>query len=100
MGGLQGDICTTDWSGMLGALGLNASGVREQFQLSRAAQPETIVVHVDDTEVAEDPANGWTYDVATWYLTFHGTGIPPRGSVVTVDYTVDPSRTAPDTTSP
>jgi hypothetical protein len=100
MGGLQGDICTSDWSGMLGGLGLNATGIREQFQLSKAAQPETIVVYVDETEVPEDPANGWTYDVASWYLTFHGSSIPPRGATITVDYTVDPSRVAPEGTTP
>ncbi len=96
MGGLPGDICLVDWSGMLGALGLNAIGIRERFQLSRAAQPDTIVVHVDDVEVVEDPTNGWTYDAPTWYLTFHGDAIPERGATIAVDYTVDPSEVEPD----
>jgi hypothetical protein len=95
-GGLVGDICQSDWSTMLGDLGLNATGIRTRFQLSDAAQPETIVVHVDDTEVPSDPTNGWTYDEASWYLEFHGTSIPPRGSAISATYTVQPGAPAPE----
>ena len=33
-GGLVGDICRTEWNGMMSDLGLNATGIRSQFQLS------------------------------------------------------------------
>jgi hypothetical protein len=95
-GGLHGDICQSDWSSMLGDLGLNATGIHTRFQLSRAAQPETLEVYVDETAIAEDPTNGWTYDADTWFLEMHGDGIPPRGSSLAVTYTVDPSRTSPE----
>jgi hypothetical protein len=96
MGGLQGNICSSDWTGMLGSIGLNAAGIREEFQLSRAAQVDTLVVLVNDVEVVEDPTNGWTYDVPSWTLSFHGTGIPPRGATIVVEYTVDVSKVDPE----
>lgn len=93
-GGLVGDICQTDWDGMLTSLGLNATGIRTQFQLSAAAVPDTIQVWVDDEEWAEDPVNGWTYDEATWFLSFHEQ-VPPRGSTISVQYTVQPGVAEP-----
>jgi hypothetical protein len=98
-GGLAGDICRSDWSTVLTNLGLNATGIRTSFQLSRAAQPDTLVVQVDGVEVAEDPTDGWTYDVPTWYVTFHGASVPPRGSVITAEYTIDGSRSEPEVTA-
>lgn len=95
MGGLVGDLCSADWSAIMGRLGLNAGGIRESFKLTKAAQPDTIVVYVDETEVASDPTNGWTYDENTWVLSFHGAAIPPRGSSVAVEYTVVPGVDAP-----
>jgi hypothetical protein len=89
-GGLVGDICQSDWSTMLGDLGLNATGIRTRFQTTEAAKPETIEVWVDEVPVATDPIDGWTYDESTWYLEFHGAGIPARGSEITAKYTVQP----------
>lgn len=97
MGGLVGDICKSDWSGILGDLGLTATGIHRMFQLTQAAQIDTIEVTVDETAVAQDPANGWTYDELTWWLEFHGTAIPPRGSELSVKYTVDPGKLEPET---
>ncbi|MEQ1564003.1 MAG: hypothetical protein ABMA64_00070 [Myxococcota bacterium] len=98
-GGLVGDICQSDWSQMLGDLGLNATGIRTQFQLSYAAQPDTLEVYVDDEKVPGDPVNGWTYDEPSWYLEFHGDAIPPRGSAVSATYTVQPGAPSPVVTS-
>jgi hypothetical protein len=97
MGGLVGDICDSDWSGVLGDLGLTATGIHTMFQLSQAAQMDTIVVTVDEVEVAEDAADGWTYNELTWWLEFHGTSVPARGSQITVKYTVDPGKLEPET---
>jgi hypothetical protein len=96
-GGLVGDICLSDWSGMLKDLGLNATGIRTQFQLTAAAKPETLDVKVDGESVAASDTDGWTYDEPTWMLEFHGAAIPPRGSVVTATYTVQPGVLAPST---
>lgn len=97
-GGLIGDICRTEWNGMLGDLGLNATGIRTSFQLSSAAQPDTLQVFVDDVEVPNDPQRGYTYDEASWFITFHKDAIPPRGSSVSASYTVDPGRLEPEVT--
>lgn len=87
-GGLVGDICDQDWSGILYDLGLNATGINTSFQLSHGARPETLVVRIEDVEVAEGQRDGWTYDELTYVITFHGEAIPPRGSVITVEYTI------------
>jgi hypothetical protein len=87
-GGFVGDICGADWGAMMTSLGLNASGVRSSFLLSKGAKPETITVQVDGAEVFESPSAGWTYDATTWYLTFHGAAVPARGAEIIVKYTV------------
>lgn len=87
-GGLIGDICQSNWSNMLTDLGLNATGIRVSFQLSDAAQPDTLEVTVDEVDVPEDPENGWSYDPETWFITFHNDAIPPRGSEVAARYAI------------
>lgn len=94
-GGLIGDICESDYSSILADLGLTASGIRSQFQLSSAARPETLQVTIDGGEVLEDPDEGWTYDPDTWFVTFHGGAIPPRDSYVEATYTIQPGVPAP-----
>ncbi|MEZ4321431.1 MAG: hypothetical protein R3F61_28425 [Myxococcota bacterium] len=94
-GGSVNNICEGDWSAMLTDLGLNATGVLDRFQLSNAAKPETLEVFVDDVPVSESNRNGWTYDPDTWYLTFADLAIPPRGSVVVANYTVQPGQPRP-----
>jgi len=94
LGGLVGNICDTDYSGIMGDLGLNATGIVTSFQLTEAPDPDTIEVHVADSDgtndviVPPDPANGWTFDVDTNYLTFNGTSVPARATVITATYTV------------
>jgi len=87
-GGSVGDICTSNWSGMLGDLGLTATGVRTSFQTSRAARPETLKVFVDEVEVLESETDGWTYNSDTWYVTFGANAIPERDAEIYATYTV------------
>ncbi len=87
-GGTVGDICTSDWSSMLADLGLTATGVRTSFQTSFAARPETLKVFVDEEEVMEDETDGWTYDSATWYVTFGPNAIPERDAEIYAEYTI------------
>ena len=79
----------------LADLGLNASGIRTQFQLSAAAKPETLQVFVDDEEVPEDPQRGWTYDPETWFVRFNKDAVPPRGSTISARYTIQPGVPSP-----
>jgi hypothetical protein len=59
------------------------------FRLTDAAVPDTLEVVVDDQRVESDPSSGWTYDPATWEVTFHGDSVPPRGSRFEISYDVD-----------
>lgn len=90
VGGVIGDICTADWSGMLSTMGLTATGIVRDFPLTSAAVPESLVVTVDAAPVLEDERDGWTYDVASATLTFHGLGVPERGAEIVVEYEVQP----------
>lgn len=90
MGGILGDICSTEYGTIMYDLGLNASGVRSTFQLSYTAKEDTLEVYVDEVLVPEDPqkTNGWTYDDESNYLTFWGQAIPARGSTIVANYTI------------
>jgi hypothetical protein len=93
-GGLLGKICDANWDTMLGDLGLNAIGILEAFTLSEPAETESIHVFVDlqtgvpEYEVPTGDVNGWTYDWTYQTLQFHGTAVPPRGSVIRVEYDI------------
>lgn len=94
-GGLVGDVCDSDWSSMMGDLGLTASGIRSSFRLTNAAVPDTLQVFVNDVEVFEDSFLGWTYNPDTWFIDFHGPGVPERSSEIYATYTVLPGATPP-----
>lgn len=89
-GGQIGNICDGDWSTMLAALGLYATGVIDSFQLSNGVKDGTLEVFVDDAI-----ATGWTYDADTWFIQFDANSVPPRGSVITATYTVRPGQPRP-----
>jgi len=94
-GGSVNNICEGDWGEMLTNLGLNASGVIEQFQLSKAAKPETLEVYVDDVLIPQELRSGYSYDETTWYIRFAPSAVPPRGSVIVANYTVQPGQPSP-----
>ncbi len=87
-GGLVGNICESDWSGILYDLGLNAVGIHTTFELEHGAVVGTLVVRVDDVAVPESDIDGWTYDSEYYTITFHGSAIPERGSVIEAEYEV------------
>ncbi|MCB9761576.1 MAG: hypothetical protein H6739_17160 [Alphaproteobacteria bacterium] len=87
-GGIVGNICDSDYSHIMGNLGLSVSGVLNTFQLTCAAVQDTISVVVDEDEIPGDPSIGWTYDSAYWMIRFDGSYLPPRGSTISVEYEV------------
>ena len=87
-GGVQGDICDTDFSSIMAELGLQAGGMSASFILEHFAVLESIEVWIDDETLGPDPDDGWTYDEAYHVIHFHGAGIPPRGSRIQVRYEV------------
>jgi hypothetical protein len=96
MGGNLGNICEADYSPVLEVLGQHASGIRETFELTARPKLDTLKVEIDagegEIEVLEGETDGWTYDEATNYLTFHGAAIPPRSARIAATYTAVPGR--------
>lgn len=88
MGGIVGNICNPDYSGIMEDLGLAVAGEITVFNLSYAAVPETIEVTVDDEVIPESEADGWTYDAEYRQIRFDGSFVPPRGSGITVAYEI------------
>ncbi len=93
LGGVREDICQTEYSTVMNALGQVASGILTVFTLSSAAVEDTIEVTVTPdggapAAVARDEVNGWTYDAQYAQVTFHGTGVPPRGATIEISYEV------------
>jgi hypothetical protein len=96
LGGVSANICETDYSVIMDALGEVATGILTVFQLSKAAVEETIEVTVQVDEDAEPievapletGADGWTYIEEYAQIELHGAAIPPRGAIIKVRYDV------------
>jgi hypothetical protein len=99
LGGVRADICSTDYSSIMAALGQVASGILTVFQLEKAAIEESIEVRVAPSEGEEmrvvpklDEAggvlDGWSYISDYAQIEFHGTEIPARGSYIEVSYEI------------
>lgn len=86
LGGQFESICTQSWMQMLQNIGLDVFQLRRAWTLSRPADPSSIVVRVNGSMVPQNGTNGWTFDVASNTLTFHGTAIPAPGGTVEVQY--------------
>jgi hypothetical protein len=87
-GGLQEDICESDFGGLMADLGLQAGGMTTSFILDNYAVESSIKVWVDENEVFQSAENGWTYDDEYHVVHFHGEGVPPRGSRIQIQYEV------------
>ena len=111
-GGLQ-NLCDPDFDAVFDQLGATAAGLKHNFRLATAPDLSTLVVSVrapcdvkraalaacaqvsDECSEAE-PAlvcspkqaaqDGWTYDGQTQSIVFTGAAVPPRGSLVEVQY--------------
>lgn len=96
MNGRWQSICESDWSGMMGQLGLDSVGLQVEFFLSRAADPSGLSVCVRQTGpsspctpvamAAEGAATGWFYDPEANSIVFNAGSVPPRGARIEVDY--------------
>lgn len=95
LGGVTADICSTDYSAIMDALGMVASGILTTFQLEHSAIEDTIQVFVtpdggERVEVAKDETevNGWTYISEYAQIAFWGDAVPPRGAFIEVTYEI------------
>ncbi|MBS2023834.1 MAG: hypothetical protein JST92_15630 [Deltaproteobacteria bacterium] len=90
-GGIATSICDADYTPALAKLGLQASGLRSDFPLSRAPLAGAVDVRVDGAEVAQG-AGTWSYVKCENHLPANVVRFvtpPVPGSKVTVSYNVD-----------
>ncbi|MEM6366956.1 MAG: choice-of-anchor D domain-containing protein [Myxococcota bacterium] len=85
-GGIFFNICEEDWSPILTQLGLDTFQPRDQFGLSKVADPLTLQVFVDGLAVSADAIDGYEYDSRTNLITFNGSSVPGPGARVEVTY--------------
>lgn len=88
-GGIFDSICNEDFSPMVQELGLNISGLRGDFFLSRYPDELTLEVHVD----SEVQTEGWIYDCDLNKIVFAPEYLPPSQSQIDVSYSVMPRPT-------
>lgn len=80
-GGIVYSICEEDWDPILTSLGLEASGLKKQFFLSKIPVIDTINVTVEG--VAE---SRWTYNSTSNSILFDDDAVPDEGEVIVVEY--------------
>lgn len=79
-------VCSASWINLLQNIGLDVFALRTSWSLSRPADPATISVRVNGNPVPQNGTNGWTFDVLTNVVTFHGTAVPPPGAQIEIQY--------------
>ncbi|MCG3172095.1 MAG: hypothetical protein GMKNLPBB_00240 [Myxococcota bacterium] len=84
-GGLQGNLCASDFSKDLESLGFSAAGLKERFPLSDAPEPDTLRVEVDGKQV-DPPA--WSYQADKNVVVFARNSIPKSNATVKISYTL------------
>jgi Cys-rich repeat protein len=89
--GLFHSICSSNWSGLMGALGEQMAEPLRTFALSRQPAPQTLSVTVNGASVPEASTayapDGWTYEPGTNLVWFGVQVLPPLGSVLRISYT-------------
>ena len=88
LGGLVADICESDYLQIMDDVGSRISEPQRAFFLTHSPVEESIVVLVDDVELAPDPVQGWTFDGALDSINFTGDYVPAFGSVIRVGYDI------------
>ncbi len=107
VGGIEWDICSTDYASLLTELGLQAAGLKSEFFLSLVPVPDSIKVKVtapDGTETPFAEGTDWTYSQPRNSISFT-TYVPDALAVVHISYDVlstsgDPSVSVTDTATP
>lgn len=82
-GGTLGSLCD-DFGNTLEIISEKVITASSVFKLGREPYPESISITVNGASVPQGSVNGWTYDPATWTITFHGAAIPPAGADVRI----------------
>jgi hypothetical protein len=104
VGGIEWDICSTDYASLLDQLGLQAAGLKNEFFLSLVPVEDSIEVSVtetDGTETVYSAGTDWEYSQSRNSIAFNEY-IPSPLAVVHITYDVlstagDPSVEVTDT---
>lgn len=107
VGGIEWDICSTDYASLLDQLGLQAAGLKNEFFLSLVPVEDSIEVSVTDPEdnvTSYEAGTDWTYSASRNSVTFLEV-FPDPLSVVNITYDVlstsgDPTVEQTDTAAP
>jgi len=90
-GGIFESIYTADWNQALASLGFDAFAAIREFPLSRQADPGSIIVTINGTDVpmasSEGAADGWWYYPDTNTIYFGDDYVPEKGDRIEVNYT-------------
>lgn len=86
LGGQFESVCSQSWNTLLMNIGIGVFTLRTAWTLSRPADVATITARVGGNPVAQNATNGWTFDIASNTVTFHGSSIPPPGSQIEIQY--------------
>lgn len=80
------NICRPDWQPILRDLGIDTFTPIDEWELSRQADPATLLVTVDGAPARQSGEEGWTFDPIANSIRFHGTAVPEPGSTIEVAY--------------
>jgi hypothetical protein len=79
-------VCEADWLPFFEQIGLDVFSPIDEWDLSGAVDPASLVVLVEGAAVPEDTTNGWSFTPSSNSVRFHGTGLPLPGEEVTISY--------------
>jgi hypothetical protein len=85
-GGIFFNICLEDWQPVLTDLGLSVFTPTDEWDLSQAADPSSLVVTVDGALVARSTTDGYAYNPNGNSIKFYGTALPQPGAEIVATY--------------
>jgi hypothetical protein len=84
--GVLGSVCDSSYANSLSFIQQKIAELSTAFALDRQPVLASIRVYVNGGLVAQDAANGWTYDAPSNSIVFHGTGVPPASAAIQVAF--------------
>lgn len=84
--GISGSLCG-DFGESLSKISGRLLELLTRFPLSRKPDVKTLNILVDSKVVPQSDTDGWSYDVVTNAISFHGSQVPSEGSTIKVDFT-------------
>lgn len=77
----------TTFSQIMYNIAVAAGGASSSYTLNNSPISSSISITVNGTAVSESSTDGWTYDLTSNSIVFHGSSIPAQGDTVMITYT-------------